>query len=270
VARGGLGRPFDEGALVVSNHISWLDVVAVNAVRPMRAVAKAEIAGWPVLGRVTTRAGTLFADRERLSALPRLVADTADVLRRGSLVHVCAEGTTWCGRASGRFATAPFQAAIDAGVAVRPVALRYRIEGGRETTWPAFIGDGTLLSSVRRVARVRGLVVEVLACPQIPAGSATRRELATLQAEFEYVAMIVQGSALAGARFGNAVLIGSTARVDVDGIRSALQGDASRGALVTDLEPIIAGALPLADAEMVWSPAPEVTDRSPHDSAAAP
>ncbi|MFF5992247.1 lysophospholipid acyltransferase family protein [Prauserella flavalba] len=169
------------GALVVSNHISWLDIVGLNAVRPMRALAKKEIAGWPVLGGLVSRAGNIFLDRERLSTLPATVAELARVLRAGSLVSVTPEGTTWCGRASGRFRPATFQAAIDGGVPVRPVALRYRFADGRETTEPAFIGPESLVESLRRVARLRGLVLEVFVCPEIAPGRAGgRRELAAL------------------------------------------------------------------------------------------
>ena len=173
--------PAGRGALVVNNHISWLDIVAVNAVRPMRALAKKEIANWPVLGGLVSRAGSIFLDRERLSTLPATMAELAAALRGGSLVNVTPEGTTWCGLGSGRFTTAAFQAAIDGGVPVRPVALRYRLADGRETPEPAFIGPESLIDSVRRVARLRGLVLEVFVCPEIaPGRAADRRELAAL------------------------------------------------------------------------------------------
>ncbi|MQA64121.1 MAG: 1-acyl-sn-glycerol-3-phosphate acyltransferase [Actinophytocola sp.] len=169
------------GALVASNHISWLDIVAVNAVQPMRALAKSEIARWPVLGGLARRAGTIFVDRARLSALPGTVGELAAALRAGSLINVSAEGTTWCGRAMGPFVAAPFQAAIDGGVPVRPVALRYRTADGTETTYPAFIGTESFLASLGRVARLRGLVVEVFVCDEIAPGRAeNRRELARL------------------------------------------------------------------------------------------
>jgi 1-acyl-sn-glycerol-3-phosphate acyltransferase len=169
------------GALVVNNHISWLDIAAVNAVRPMRALAKREIADWPVLGALVARGGSIFLDRQRLSLLPATVAELAGALRGGALVNVTPEGTTWCGLASGRFAPAIFQAAIDGGVPVRPIALRYRLADGRETTQPAFIGEDSLLDSVRRVARLRGLVLEMHVCAEIAPGRATdRRELAAL------------------------------------------------------------------------------------------
>jgi 1-acyl-sn-glycerol-3-phosphate acyltransferase len=169
------------GALVVNNHISWLDIVAINAVRPMRALAKREIASWPVLGVLVRRAGSIFLDRERLSTLPATMAELAEALRSGSMVSVTPEGTTWCGLASGRFTTATFQAAIDGGVPVRPIALRYRLSDGRETTQPAFIGPESLIASLRRVARLRGLTLEMYVCPEIaPGRAADRHELAEL------------------------------------------------------------------------------------------
>jgi 1-acyl-sn-glycerol-3-phosphate acyltransferase len=182
--RGGtdfLTAPAGRGALVVNNHISWLDIVAINALRPMRALAKKEIAGWPVLGGLVRRGGSIFLDRERLTTLPATMSELADALRAGSLVSVTPEGTTWCGLASGHFTTATFQAAIDGGVPVRPIALRYRLADGRETSRPAFIGPESLIASLRRVAALRGLVLEVHICPEIAPGRAeTRRELAAL------------------------------------------------------------------------------------------
>lgn len=169
------------GALVVTNHVSWLDVVAVNAVCPMRSVAKKEIGAWPLVGALARRAGTVYLDREALRALPGTVDQVGAALRGGSLVNVSPEGTTWCGLALGRFRAAMFQAAIDGGVPVRPVALRYRLRDGAATTWPAFLAKETLVESVRRTAALRGLVVEMHVLPEIAPGRATdRHELAAL------------------------------------------------------------------------------------------
>ncbi|HWM01984.1 MAG TPA: lysophospholipid acyltransferase family protein [Actinophytocola sp.] len=168
------------GVLVVNNHVSWLDIVAVNAVRPMRAVAKRDIAAWPVLGRLVSAAGSVYVHREGLRSLPTTVAELADVLRGGSMVNVTPEGTTWCGLTHGRFRPALFQAAIDGGVPVLPVALRFRTADGT-TTAPAFVGDETIVDSVRRVARLRGLVLEVHVLDELaPGRAADRRELAAL------------------------------------------------------------------------------------------
>jgi 1-acyl-sn-glycerol-3-phosphate acyltransferase len=178
--RDGLGAR-GRGMLVVNNHTSWLDIVAVNAVRPMRAVAKRDIAAWPVLGRLVSAAGSVYVDREGLRSLPDTVSKLAAALRGGSMVNVTPEGTTWCGLTHGRFRPAMFQAAIDGGVPVLPVALRFRLSDGTATTAPSFIGEETIVDSVRRVAALRGLVVEVHVLDELaPGRAADRRELAAL------------------------------------------------------------------------------------------
>ncbi|MEU4803609.1 lysophospholipid acyltransferase family protein [Actinosynnema sp. NPDC023587] len=168
------------GVLVVSNHVSWLDELAIDAVQPIRLVAKREIRDWPVLGPLITAARTVYLDRERLSRLPGTVAELASALRDGAAVGIHAEGTTWCGLASGRYRPALFQAALDAGVPVRPVVLRYLV-GGEPTSRVAFVGTDTLVDSLLRVLRLRGLVVEVRVLDEIAPGRAVdRRELAGL------------------------------------------------------------------------------------------
>jgi 1-acyl-sn-glycerol-3-phosphate acyltransferase len=123
-------------------------------------------------------AGTLFVDRERLSALPGTVAELTDALRAGSAVAAFPEGTTYCGGRGGKFRPAVFQAALDAGALVRPVALRYRLEHpGGPTTAASFVGSATLWQSVAVVAGVRRLVVEVRLLPALDVHS-DRRALA--------------------------------------------------------------------------------------------
>ncbi|MDD7942554.1 lysophospholipid acyltransferase family protein [Actinomycetospora lutea] len=185
------GPPAPPGALVVANHVSWLDVFALQAVAPVRMLAKAEVRRWPLLGLMAARAGTVFLDRDRLRDLPGAVAVLADALRTGTPIGVFAEGTTRCGRDLGAFRPAAFQAARDAGAPVVPVALRYRRRGDLPGTAPldataAFVGDDTLASSLRRVLTVRGVDVDVTACgvvdprtvPAGPARASARRALA--------------------------------------------------------------------------------------------
>ncbi len=172
--RGGPGG----GALLVANHVSWLDILLIAALRPARMMAKTEVRRWPLLGPLAAWGGTLFIDRDRLRALPGTVAELAGALRRGERVAVFPEGSTWCGRAGGRFRPALFQAALDAGVPVQPMALRYRL-GGLSTTAAAFVGEDGLLFSLRRVLAADGLVAEVVLPAPLPSGQYTgRRELA--------------------------------------------------------------------------------------------
>ncbi|MEU0596892.1 lysophospholipid acyltransferase family protein [Streptomyces sp. NPDC006393] len=167
------------GLLLVANHISWLDVPLLTAVRPARMLAKAEIRRWPVAGTLAARGGALFIERDRLRALPGTVALIAGALRDGTAVAAFPEGSTWCGRAEGRFHRAVFQAALDAGVPVQPVRIRYRLADGTATTAPAFVGDDSLLASLWRVASSRGLTAEVDVRPAIEPGThPDRRTLA--------------------------------------------------------------------------------------------
>ncbi|MGW2030743.1 MULTISPECIES: lysophospholipid acyltransferase family protein [Streptomyces] len=171
------------GLLLVANHVSWLDVPLLTAVRPARMLAKSEVRGWPLAGALAARGGALFIERDRLRALPGTVAEIAGALRAGAAVAAFPEGSTWCGRAHGRFRRAVFQAALDAGVSVQPVGLRYRRQDGGPGTAAAFVGEDTLLASLWRVARTRGLVAEVEVRPVIPPGTHPDRRALALAAQ---------------------------------------------------------------------------------------
>jgi 1-acyl-sn-glycerol-3-phosphate acyltransferase len=175
----GATAPTGTGLLLVANHISWLDIPLLAAVRPAGMLAKDEIRRWPVAGTLVARGGVLFIDRDRLRALPATVAAIADALRAGRAVAVFPEGSTWCGRAQGYFRRAVFQAALDARVPVQPVRIRYRNRAGAASTVAAFVGDDPLLASLWRVVSARGLVAEVEVLPALAPGShPDRRALA--------------------------------------------------------------------------------------------
>ena len=170
----GRPAPADGPLLVVANHVSWLDIPLVAAVLPGRMLAKKEIREWPLLGGLVARGGTLFIDRDGLRALPGTVRRMAGALSGGARVVVFPEGSTWCGRAQGRFRPAAFQAALDAGATVQPVRLAYTPHGPA-----AFVADDSLAASLRRMARARGLTAELTVLPPIPpSADLDRRTLA--------------------------------------------------------------------------------------------
>ncbi|PZF92562.1 lysophospholipid acyltransferase family protein [Micromonospora deserti] len=184
VVRGRLPR---RRALLVANHVSWLDVLAVLAVAPARMLAKSEVRGWPLIGQLAAAAGAVFVDRSRPRDLPRTVARVAGALRAGHPVAVFPEGTTWCGdaadcRPGGGFRPAMFQAAVDAGAPVVPLRIRYRRAAtDAETSTAAFLGEENLWQSVRRVLAARDLVVAVTVTAALhPAVDADRRVLARM------------------------------------------------------------------------------------------
>ncbi|WP_245674181.1 MULTISPECIES: lysophospholipid acyltransferase family protein [Actinoplanes] len=168
--RGPRPRP---GSLLVANHVSWLDIVALTAILPVRLVAKHDVRSWPVIGAFAGRIGSMFVDRTRPRTLPGTVAEAAGVLRDRRSVVVFPEGTTFCGAEHGRFRPAFFQSAIDAGAPVVPVSIRY------DSAEACFIGEDTLWSSVLRIARIRQLTITLVAAPALrPEPGADRRVLA--------------------------------------------------------------------------------------------
>lgn len=161
-------RPFGvDGVLVVANHVSWIEVLALSAVQPVRMVAKGEVRDWPGIGAVARTVGTVFVDRTRPHRLPGDVAQVGRALAAGHAVGVFPEGSTWCGAAAGRFRRALFQAAVDTDSPVRPVAITLHTPNGRRCPAASFVGDQTLLASVYRVLRLPGVLCVLTVLPTI-------------------------------------------------------------------------------------------------------
>ena len=165
------------GVLVVSGHVSWVDIFVIGAVMPGSFVAKSEMVGWPGLGALARLMKVIPIDRGNLRRLPEVVGAVADRLRAGHTVVAFPEGTTWCGLAFGPFRPAMFQAAIDAGRPVQPLRLSYHHRDGSRSTVASYIGDDSLLDSLRRIVTARRTIVHVrVESLQLP--GADRRELA--------------------------------------------------------------------------------------------
>lgn len=155
------GKPHPSAKLVVGNHVSWLDIIAINSVMPSRFVSKAEVARWPLVGRLVTAAGTLYLVRERRRDAMRVLGLMAQALRDGDTVAVFPEGTTGPGSHIMPFHANLLQAAIDAPAPVQPVVIAYREHGHAVSPSAAYVGDVDLLQSLWMVVSARRLVVRV-------------------------------------------------------------------------------------------------------------
>jgi 1-acyl-sn-glycerol-3-phosphate acyltransferase len=144
--------------LVVSNHISWLDIMVLNAAAPARFVSKADVKRWPLLGALIGGAGTLFIERESRRDAMRVVHHMADALRQGDVVAVFPEGTTGNGQGVLPFHANLLQAAVSAPAPVQPVGLAY-VDGrtGQRSEVPVYVGDTTLVASLWRTLGASGL-----------------------------------------------------------------------------------------------------------------
>jgi 1-acyl-sn-glycerol-3-phosphate acyltransferase len=141
----------DHGALVVGNHVSWLDIYVINAWRPTPFVSKAEVRQWPVVGWLAHRLDTIFIHREKRRDAQRAMHEMATRLERGGVVCVFPEGTTSDGLDLLPFHANLFQAAVSAQCPVQPICLMYEDAHGRQSTAPAYIGDISLGQSVNAV-----------------------------------------------------------------------------------------------------------------------
>ena len=171
-------RPDAGNVLIVANHVSWLDIVVLNAICPVRFVAKAELARWPVAGRLVRGAGTLFIERTRRRDTHRVNRVVAEALAQGDVVAVFPEGTTSEGASVLPFKSSLLQPIVDAAGEVQPLALRYRTPDGVRSVAPSYVGDDPFLASFWRVCGIHALVVDVTALARMPAAERHRRALA--------------------------------------------------------------------------------------------
>lgn len=172
------GAVSDSPALIVCNHISWLDIFAVNTCRPCRFVAKSDIRDWPLLGWLCDRAGTIFIARGRQRDVRRIFQGLVQSIHAGERVAFFPEGTTSLQGTVLPFHANLFEAAIDADVPVQPYALRYLDRSGRPHPAVDYVGETTFVQSMMIILQHRDITAELLVLPAMPSNGAHRRELA--------------------------------------------------------------------------------------------
>ncbi len=156
-----LGTPPLHG-LVVSNHLSYLDILIYSAVMPCAFVSKIEINRWPYFGVAARAGGTLFIDRSSRASVAAVGAEMANRLKLPIPVLLFPEGTSTDGSQILPFHTSLFQPAVAAGAPVTPAAVRYVISGGvseRELCW---FGDAPFLPHLWKALGTPGFFSEVV------------------------------------------------------------------------------------------------------------
>ena len=172
-------RPIEGRLLIVSNHTSWLDILAIQSARCSRFIAKAEIRSWPLIGMVSAGAGTLFIERAQRRDALRTVHRTAEALAAGDVVAVFPEGTTTDGVEMRPFHANMLQAAISADAQALPVGIRFvDAATGRPSSVATYIGDDTLIASLWRTLRADPLRAVVRFGTPEPAAGRNRRQWA--------------------------------------------------------------------------------------------
>jgi 1-acyl-sn-glycerol-3-phosphate acyltransferase len=169
------------GALLVCNHVSWLDIYLIYAAQRVHFVSKSEVRAWPVAGWLAHKTGTLFLERGRRADTARVNAEMRTLMESGAWVAVFPEGTTSDGRGLRRFLPSLLQPAVELNCPIVPAALRYRTLDGEYSATPAYIDEMSLWQSLMKIVSEPGLIAELhFGEPIQPNGH--RRELAA-QAE---------------------------------------------------------------------------------------
>lgn len=164
--------------LIVANHISWLDIFVLNAVQPSRFVARADLARWPLVGRLIADCGTLFIERGRGRDAHRINRDARAALEAGDVIAIFPEGKTSDGSELLPFHGSLLQPVIDALGQVQPMAIRYCGSDGARIGAVTYAGDTSFLTSLWQVLGQRRIVVLLDLASPLAAHGRHRRHLA--------------------------------------------------------------------------------------------
>jgi 1-acyl-sn-glycerol-3-phosphate acyltransferase len=185
------GEPPRHG-LVVSNHLSYLDVLAYASVLPCTFVAKQEVRGWPVFGAFATMAGTIYVRRERHAANGGAVALIDEALAAGVPVVLFPEGTSSDGAQVLRFHSRFFEPAIRADAIVTAAAIGYASSTAEEATI-AYHGDDIFGTHLLRTLGLRSLKARVIFAPEGKHYVDRKEAARATQAEVEWMRSLLPG-----------------------------------------------------------------------------
>ena len=173
------GQPLPDPVLFVANHTSWTDIEAVHSQRAACFVAKAEIAHWPVVGWMAASGGTIFHRRGNNHSLAAVMQTMVERLHAGRSVAVFPEGGTSADGVPRVFHARIFQAALDAGVPVQPVALRFARDG-RRVSDGGFRANESFGANLLRLLGGAPMDVEVHFLDVVPTSTDGRRHMAEM------------------------------------------------------------------------------------------
>lgn len=147
--------------MMIANHISWLDIFAINSIFPLRFIAKSDIKSWPVFGYLASKANVLFIEREKKHEARHMISTATNSLKAGDNLCLFPEGTTTDGTEIKPFKSSLIEAAIQAKATLWPAAIRYPHPDGSINTTMAYAGDTTLIQSIAQILSLKQAVVEV-------------------------------------------------------------------------------------------------------------
>ena len=175
------GAAINGPALLVSNHVSWVDIPVIASVCTPRFLSKSEVRNWPLIGWAAEQLNTLFIRRGNHSAAEAASAAIVEGLQQQDQILIFPEGTTTDGQGIGFFYPRLFGAAIACEAPVQPIVIHYTDDNsdGHTSELAAFIGKQTLVQNLWGLLGSRNLTAHVYFMqPVATSGALTRKELA--------------------------------------------------------------------------------------------
>jgi len=169
--------PVPDSGLLVSNHLSYLDVVMLAALRPCVFVSKKEVGEWPIFGICAQLGGTIFVDRSRRSDVAGVSNQMRMALSEGLLIVLFPEGTSSGGASVLPFKSALIEPALRLGCPVTAAAIGYSIENGSTSEEICYWKDMSLLPHLLNVFAMP-LIRAELRCGMPRRRSGVRKTLA--------------------------------------------------------------------------------------------
>lgn len=174
------GTACSSSAIVVANHISWLDIVALAATTPVTFVSKMDLKHWPVVGVLAKFSGTVFIKRGSLFSMHQTFSLLVDVLSAGRKPAFFPEGTTTRGFSVNKFHSGLFQAATQSNCPVQPVAISYYRNAEPDRDVAPYVDDDHFLKHLWTLLLKRKLHLQIDFLDEIKPENHDRRELAEL------------------------------------------------------------------------------------------
>ena len=148
---------FPSRGLLISNHLSYLDILVYSSLSPCVFVSKKEVRSWPIFGQMAWMAGTVFIDRSRSADAHRVNTEMQNALASGAVVVLFPEGTSSDGTAVLPFRPALFEGAIGAGEPVTPAHLHYEVSNGTPESDICYWGSMTFSPHLLRLLSRNGV-----------------------------------------------------------------------------------------------------------------
>ncbi len=181
-------------ALLVANHVSWVDISLLGALTPLCFVAKDDVAGWPVFGALARAQQSVFVNRSKRMGARRVNDEIASRLIHGRRVVLFPEGTTGDGNRMMKFFTSHFEAPRvafsqkdqDFAIRIQPVSIAYHIRHGlvmdrNSRSAIAWYGDTALLPHLWSLLKEGPVMAIVTFGPEFAVDSTYDRKLIARQ-----------------------------------------------------------------------------------------